>query len=289
MRGNTITVPLTEGVETIAPSLYQYDYGQRAVLTGVDLPDAYEVHFANSRKGTSTTSIGDATGVDIPDIYLTTGSDVFLWLYLHAGEDDGETEFRSKIPVIQRAKVTNDTPTPVQQDAITQAIAALNTAVDNAERAQGAAEIAQQEADNARSLAVEAKDAAVAAQGLAEAAQSGAASAQGLAEAAKDDAVRAKQQAQAAESVSGDNALISEGFAVGEQNGEPVPSSSPYHNNNAAFYANAAEQAANSLGYMDMYIDHSTGHLFYQRVTESDVDFELDENGHLIMTHTEGE
>lgn len=115
--------------------LYQYDYGQILKLEGVTLPTSYEVHFSNTPHGNAVTMIGGVDGVEIPDISLTGGSNVYAWLYLHTGEDDGETEIAITIPVIRRAQPTNGTPTPVQQDAITQAIAALNTAVTEAETA----------------------------------------------------------------------------------------------------------------------------------------------------------
>lgn len=110
--------------------LYQFDYGQRLIIDGVDLPQTYEVHFSNAEFGDSTTSLGDNTGVDIPDIYLTTGKDVYAWLYLHTGTEDGETVFKFVIPVRKRAMITDAQPTPVQQDVITQAIGALNVAVE---------------------------------------------------------------------------------------------------------------------------------------------------------------
>ena len=134
MRGNTITMRMQDRKLTaVAGDLYQYDYGQRLILEGVQLPVAYEVHFANSAHGKSKTAIGDATGVDIPDEFLLSGGNVYVWLFLHAGEDDGETEYRGMIPVIGRAKPTDTEPTPVQQDVITQAIAALNAAVAQTE------------------------------------------------------------------------------------------------------------------------------------------------------------
>ena len=132
--GNTIRAVLAKGArQFITSPLYQYDYGQILQITGMDLPAAYEVHFSNSPQGQSTTAIGDETGVLIPDAYLQSGGAVYAWLFLHTGEDDGETVYRIEIPVIQRASITNDTPTPVQQDAITQAIAALNSGVQTVE------------------------------------------------------------------------------------------------------------------------------------------------------------
>lgn len=54
---------------------------------------------------------------------------------------------------------------------------------------------------------------------------------------AKDDAVQAKNDAEAAESSVEANALKSEGFAVGEQNGTPAGPGDPYYQSNAKFYS----------------------------------------------------
>ena len=129
MRGNTIELQLEKDKVAIAGSLYQYDYGQRLILSGAELPVSYEVHFSNDTFGNSKTSIGDATGVDIPDEYLLNGNDIHVWLFLHEGESDGETEYHGIIHVVKRAQPTDQAPTPVQQSAIDQAIAALNAAV----------------------------------------------------------------------------------------------------------------------------------------------------------------
>ena len=126
---NEVVALVTRGTEYKTRALYQYDYGQRLVIRGIALPEAYEVHFSNSPDGESTTAIGNSGGVAIPDIYLRSGQDVFAWLYLHTGENDGETVYRMVIPVRKRASVSNTPPTPVQQEAITQAIAALDAGV----------------------------------------------------------------------------------------------------------------------------------------------------------------
>ena len=139
MRGNTIVLQYKQGRWNQTDPLFQYDYGQKLILEGVDLPAAYEVHFANVMHGDSKTSIGDGTGVEIPDEYLQTGKDVYFWLYLHSSENDGETELAGMIPVTKRAKPTNEKPTPEQQDVITQTIAALNSAVEGVQESIDAA------------------------------------------------------------------------------------------------------------------------------------------------------
>ena len=130
MRGNTITLQMTDKGTGHASGLFQYDYGQKLIITGIDLPDAYEVHFSNQERGGSKTVIGDSTGVDIPDEYLLSGENVYVWLFLHNGESDGETEYFGIIHVQRRARPTDVTPTPVEQDVIAQTIGALNGAID---------------------------------------------------------------------------------------------------------------------------------------------------------------
>jgi hypothetical protein len=131
MRGNTIKMRLLKGKTNGASDvLFQYDYGQVIQFTGVTLPESYEVHFSNKTTGESLTMIGGANGVEIPDELLQTGMPVYLWVYLHNGEDDGETEYSGLIQVQKRPEPTNEPPTPEQQDAITQAIAALTAAVE---------------------------------------------------------------------------------------------------------------------------------------------------------------
>ena len=119
----------------MARALYQYDYGQVLRVTDLDLPVAYEVHFASDKTGNSITQIGNADGVAIPDSVLLTARSFYAWFYLHEGEEDGETRYEIMFPVLARSRPTNATPTPVQQDVITETIAALDDAVERAEAA----------------------------------------------------------------------------------------------------------------------------------------------------------
>lgn len=54
---------------------------------------------------------------------------------------------------------------------------------------------------------------------------------------AKDDAVSAKNDAESAQAGVHADALMAEGFAVGEQNGTPVGPGDPYYQSNAKFYS----------------------------------------------------
>lgn len=127
--------------------LYQYDYGQKIKFIDLQLPNSYEVHFSNRKKGTSVTQLGDINGVTIPDIYLQTGLPIYAWIFLHSGQDDGETEYMVTIPVIQRAEPTNDKPPAQYESIIGQTIQALNEAVSNIDSNTA---IASQAASNAQ-------------------------------------------------------------------------------------------------------------------------------------------
>jgi len=249
---------LMEGCVTIAGPIYQYDYGQRLVFNGTGLPGSYEVHFSNAERGKTVTKLGDETGVDIPDALLQSGENIHVWVFLHSGADDGETVYHCQIIVKKRGKPTSEEPTPVQQNIITQAIAALNAAVTQtaedvvntgaaktaAEAAQGAAERAQGAAERAQGSAETAQRAAERAQGAAKTAKGKAEAAQEASESARDRAIR---EAQA-----------------------------------AAADADKAEQAANISGYMFIEMN-SSGHLIYTRTPAAETDFDIDEDGHLIL------
>jgi hypothetical protein len=124
--------------------LYQYDYGQELVFEGFDLPSSFEVQFSNEFQGESTTQIATDNICTIPDAYLLSGDNVYAWIFLHTGEDDGETTYYIEIPVMQRAEPTDVQPDPVEQDVITQTIAALNSAVSDAESYANSAESAKE-------------------------------------------------------------------------------------------------------------------------------------------------
>ena len=130
---NTLTVSFNYcgNVSSVNGKLFQYDYGQIMQFKGIELPETYEVHFSNSEGGTATTSIGTADGVEIPDTYLQHARTLYAWVYLHTGEDDGETEYRVSVPIIKRARPTHEEPTPVQQSEIEQLIALAEAIVES--------------------------------------------------------------------------------------------------------------------------------------------------------------
>ena len=128
---NILKVILGDFRVTETRPLYQYDYGQKLEIVNSNLKSPFQVHFSNTELGAAKTMIAVDGIVDIPDEYLQTGDNIYAWIYLHEGTDDGETVYKIKIPVKKRAAITDEEPTPVQQDVITQAIAALSTGLDH--------------------------------------------------------------------------------------------------------------------------------------------------------------
>lgn len=119
---------------TTAP-VWQYNYGQKLKIDGIpNLPSTFEIHYSNSKsRGTAKRWIGYDGVVDVLDEYFRSGADIWGFILLHEGEDDGETEYVIHIPVKERSEAEDSEPTPVQRDIVDEAIAALNQAVEQCE------------------------------------------------------------------------------------------------------------------------------------------------------------
>ena len=136
MRSNITTVTWAAGSTTgHGAELWQWDYGQQLRLEGLDLPAATEVHYGTSRSAETITQIATDGLVAIPDELMQYAGTLTVYLYLHTGEDDGETVYKASLLIKGRPKPGDYQPSEVQQDAITEAIAALNRAVERAETA----------------------------------------------------------------------------------------------------------------------------------------------------------
>lgn len=241
MRGRTLTLEVTEkrGKAAKTIPLYQYDYGQKLLIEGVELPEYYEVHFSNQQYGDAVTVLGDSTGVLIPDSLVATGESIYVWLYLHDTSYDGETEYMGVIPVIKRAEPSDITPTPEEQSIITEVIAALNNMEDDmsdqvneakaakeaAEDAQAGAEAAEttvagyaSAVETAKEAAETAQTAAETAQAAAEAASNAATTAYNNADSARSSAVSAKEYAETAATNASTSATSASGYATNAQN-----------------------------------------------------------------------
>lgn len=99
----------------------------------------------------------------------------------------------------------------------------------------------------------------------------------------EDNAKASEESAALSKDTAIENALKSEGYAVGEQNGEAVSHGSPYFHNNAKHWSEMAQQAAGKDGWVSFYIDEN-GHLHYVKTENAALRFYL-ENGHLHVTN----
>ena len=130
MRDKTVTVTFEEGELYVkGPHVFQYDYGLVLIIDGIVLPQGYEVHFSNKKHGVAKKAEITNEGVMIPDEYLRSGEDVFGWIYIRDGNDDGYTVYSMQIPVIGRSVEEGDNISPVQHNIIDEAIRALEAAV----------------------------------------------------------------------------------------------------------------------------------------------------------------
>lgn len=144
---------------------YRLNSGMFLKFIDIDLPEAYQVHFANRQHGATFESIGNADGVRIPDDVWTSKEPIFAWVYLHPTEDSAVTKYEVRIIKKVRADLPSGVaPTPYEQTVIDEAISALNTAVEqtsaDAEQTAADAETASQAATNALNSADRAEQAA---------------------------------------------------------------------------------------------------------------------------------
>lgn len=111
-------------------SAHQFDRGQKLIITGIALPETFEVHISNEKNGGLAYSCqGHAEGTYIPDALFASGEYVYVWIYAtsigHEGTshgyddwdddesihevtvdartvDEGKTAYEIVIPVIRR-------------------------------------------------------------------------------------------------------------------------------------------------------------------------------------------
>lgn len=228
----------------------QYDYGQVIEVSGVTLPESFEARFSNAPTGESVRVLGQNQQVAVPDECLLNIGYVWCYITVHDEVADGRTMYTIRIPVKKATERTDAEPTPVQQDIITQAIAALNGAVEQTGEDVESADAFAQAAQDAQTAAESARDAAQASETAASQSETNAA-------AAAASASQSATSAQASESSARTSAIA------------------------AARDADRAEQVAGQSGYMAFWID-SNGDLIYERTPNVQVDFSL-VDGDLIL------
>lgn len=139
----TTAVFLNNSKTAMAATVWQYDYGMKLRLQGLQLPAAVEIHFSvQETRGEAITRVGTTqdgvTDVTIPDSLLenddaTRNYLVYAFVYL-TDETSGQTEYKVTIPVNSRPR-PNGRNKPEETELFRQAIDAVNTAADRAEAA----------------------------------------------------------------------------------------------------------------------------------------------------------
>ena len=258
---NILTATFKPGTRVCTPDKkgVQYDYGQVLKIAGLDLPDAFEVHFANAGDTTTITQIAQNGIVEIPDRFFKTSRQINAFIFLHDGETDGETEYKITIGVLPRPAISDEEPTPEEQSAITQAIAALQAAVASTAQSETNA------AASAESAATSASEAAMSAQNAA------------------DSETTAGEAAQAAQQSAEDAAGSASAAATSASEAKTSEDNAEDSAEEAKRYKELAEQIAGTAGYMFMEID-DRGRLIYTRTDQVDADFSISRPaGHLIL------
>lgn len=126
-------IPVSFGalrVITAPRILFQEDVVQYLDITGLDLPELFNVDFCNTGDTTTKPMTGQNGSVRIPDEYLASGKDIEAFILL-TGTDDGavETRYKITIPVKNRPSRTDIQPTPTERLEIDVLTEQLNTAV----------------------------------------------------------------------------------------------------------------------------------------------------------------
>lgn len=196
----------------LTDELWQYDFGQKIQVTGIELPDVCEVHFQYDNLTETKTVTGykqeDALIIDIPNEALTSRGIIKLYIYLVSSEE-GKTVNVAIMHVNRRMK-PEGFEVPEDIDLFHHTLLAANEYMQQTKSAKKSAETAANQAENAKKAAEAAKaaadadkEAAEAAQAKAEAAQKAAENAeteakkaQTATETAKNDAVQAKEEIQ---------------------------------------------------------------------------------------------
>ena len=125
MAENFIHLVYDSNHETEVTRLFQYDKGQALMLEGFDeFARPIDVHISNSKYGRAESFKCNDDIIEIPDKYLRSGREIYIWLYLTETEtvtDDqgnevtkniGKTVYTVEIPVVRRSGISGSTPIP---------------------------------------------------------------------------------------------------------------------------------------------------------------------------------
>ena len=144
-----ITAVFTSGFDhTEVSGLWQWDYGQKLRIQGLNLPPAVEIHFSLQKSGGDSESrVGvtkdGATDVPIPDSMLENGGSVqnyYIYAFIYiTDETSGKTVKWVQLHVNSRPK-PEAFDSPEEAELFRETIAAVNDSADRAETAEKSSE-----------------------------------------------------------------------------------------------------------------------------------------------------
>lgn len=177
----------------LTDELWQYDFGQKIEVTGIELPDVCEVHFQYDNLTETKTVTGykqeDALIIDIPNEALTSRGIIKLYIYLVSSEE-GRTVNVAIMHVNRRMK-PEGFEVPEDIDLFHHTLLAANEYMQQTKNAKKSAETAADQAESARKSAETSADEAKTAKENAETAVKNAEAFKTEAETARSEAVRA--------------------------------------------------------------------------------------------------
>lgn len=177
----------------LTDELWQYDFGQKIQVTGIELPDVCEVHFQYDNLTETKTVTGykqeDALIIDIPNEALTSRGIIKLYIYLVSSEE-GRTVNVAIMHVNRRMK-PEGFEVPEDIDLFHHTLLAANEYMQQTKNAKKSAETAADRAESARKSAEASADEAKTSKENAETAVKNAEAFKTEAETARSEAVRA--------------------------------------------------------------------------------------------------
>lgn len=185
----------------LTDELWQYDFGQKIQVTGIELPDVCEVHFQYDNLTETKTVTGykqeDALIIDIPNEALTSRGIIKLYIYLVSSEE-GRTVNVAIMHVNRRIK-PEGFEVPEDIDLFHHTLLAANEYMQQTKSAKKSAETAANQAEDAKNAAEAAAGSAQASADKAKTSKENAETAAKVAEAAKAAADADKEAAEAAQ------------------------------------------------------------------------------------------
>ena len=245
---NIIYAKFNHGREITTDSRSQYAYGQVLKISGLHLPASFDADISNKGDKQAKAIIGTDNELPIDDAFFLSGKDVIVMINVHAADKDGRTKYIIRIPVEKRPERADIEVEPVEQDAISVAIAALNEAVEqtsaSAESAENSANRAHESAVNAETSATSASNSEVLAQQYMERAETAAENAEQSETKAKTSEDNAKASETHAEQIATEIEQYTERAETASTNAQSSASTATQKATEASTNANIATTKA---------------------------------------------